>query len=49
MESRGYNHKSPLKAFSAKKAGKNLGKINIKANEKELSKRCKNCKFKKRN
>lgn len=42
MKSRGYNHKSPLKTFISKKAGN----INKKANEKELAKRCKNCKFK---
>jgi hypothetical protein len=36
---RGYSHKSPLKKFKLIK----VGKINIKENYKELSKRCKEC------
>jgi hypothetical protein len=43
MKARGYKHNSPLKSFDSKKSGK----INKKANERELAKRCKNCKFKK--
>ncbi|MDP1728684.1 MAG: pyrimidine dimer DNA glycosylase/endonuclease V [archaeon] len=40
MISRGYNHQSPLKKFKSFKAGN----INILKNERELEKRCKNCK-----
>jgi hypothetical protein len=39
MKRRGYAHKSPLPNFKAIK----LGKINIKQNLKELSRRCKEC------
>jgi len=38
---RGYKHNSPLKKFHSFKAGK----INIKKNQLDLAKRCKNCKF----
>jgi len=40
MIRRGYKHQSPLKKFISFKAGK----IDILKNEKELIKRCKNCK-----
>lgn len=43
MLSRGYKHNSKLKSFKVFKAGK----INILENERELERRCKNCKFKK--
>jgi hypothetical protein len=43
MKVRGYKHNSPLKSFKSQKEGK----INIKANEKELARRCKNCQFQK--
>jgi len=39
MQSRGYNHKSPLKKFKSSSAGK----IDKKENLKELARRCKNC------
>ncbi len=39
MKRRGYSHNSPLPKFKSFRAGK----INIKENEKELKKRCKNC------
>ncbi len=39
LNRRGYNHKSPIKEFKFWKAGK----IDIKENEKELSRRCKEC------
>lgn len=39
MKSRGYKHMSPLPEFKDYKAGK----INISENEKELIKRCKEC------
>jgi predicted RNase H-like nuclease (RuvC/YqgF family) len=39
LKARGYNHKSQLPSFKANKAGK----INIKANYKELARRCKDC------
>ena len=41
MTKRGYNHQSPLPKFKDFKAGK----INISLNKKELTKRCKECKF----
>lgn len=40
MKSRGYAHNSPLPRFKEFKAGK----VNISENEKELIKRCENCK-----
>jgi len=40
MQKRGYSHNSPLPKFKDYK----MGKINISANEKELIKRCINCK-----
>ena len=43
MGSRDYKHRSPLNYFNQKKAKK----IDKKANEKELARRYKNCKFKK--
>lgn len=42
MTARGFNHKSPIKKFKVVRNGK----INIKANEKELIRRCKKCKIK---
>lgn len=41
MKRRGFNHNSPLPRFHSYKAGS----IDIKANEKELVRRCPNCKF----
>lgn len=41
MKSRGYKHLSSLKKFKQYRAGK----VDIKENEKELARRCKNCKF----
>jgi len=41
MQARGYKHLSPIKPFKSFKAGN----IDIKANELELARRCKNCKF----
>ena len=43
MLRRGYSHKSPVKKFKSFKAGK----VNIRENEKELARRCKECKFSK--
>jgi len=43
MLKRKINHKSPLN-FNLKN-NKKIGKVNKKQNEKELRKRCKNCKF----
>ena len=46
MRARGYKHESPLKPFKAGafKAGRG-GKVNVKENEKELKRRCRNCGF----
>jgi hypothetical protein len=43
MLRRGYKHQSSLKKFKPFKAGK----INVLENERELERRCKNCKFRK--
>lgn len=43
MLSRGYKHQSPLKKFKSFKAGK----VNILENERELERRCRDCKFRK--
>lgn len=41
MLKRGYNHNSPLKQFEEGESEK----VNMKANEEELHRRCKECKF----
>ena len=47
MKSRDFKHNSPLPKFNFKIPKIKTGKINVSANERELAKRCKECKFNK--